>query len=414
MSDHAKTRPPSAADRWLNCPESAHVVPMYPNDPTAASEKGDIWHEVMDDTITFGGVPPRADLDATEAMEDLLAYVNRRIVEMGGRGNVRVFVEVRLDIPSTGEFGTADIILVSATEIEVIDLKSGFIPVNVFKNAQMITYLTGAINLHGERPKYTVTIFQPNYDHIDGPFRSYTVTTADLIEYEEKVKWSIAHEDLLIAGPWCKKTYCPHRGACAVFHDYTRHDLTLGWNTTEYKSLSDEKLAKALDDSDELAGYRTELRTEAMRRIMNMDRKVPGYKMVKGRKQRTVIDALKLIGSVIDNLGVEWAARMFPDLAWATADLNDALVNHLDAASPVLKNLGTPKHIEDVIKQYAKVHSLPRGGWQGVYNNVVGEYIRETNGGLTLEKAIDGRPAHKRGSEFGPILSNPNQSVQVL
>jgi hypothetical protein len=385
---------------------------MYPNDESAASNKGDIWHEVMEDTIMFGGVPPRADPDATEAMEDLLAYVNSRIAFKGERP--RMFVETRLDIPSTGEFGTVDILLVWTDEIEVIDLKSGYVPVHVEKNDQMLNYLTGAIDIHGERLKYTITIFQPNFDHKDGPLRSYVVEPFDLIEFDQRVAWSIAHENLLIAGPWCKETYCPHRGACAVFYEYTQKDLTLGWHTSEYKALSDDDLSRALDASDELGGYRGELRSEAMRRILNMDRKIHGYKMVKARKSRTIRDALKLIGNVIDTMGLEWAARMFPDLEWANNDLSSVLKYNLDATSPILKNIGTPKHIEDVIKQYAKVHSLPRGGWQKVYANVVGSYIIETHGGLTLEKAIDGRPSHKRGSEFGPIGSIPAQSVQIL
>lgn len=409
---HAKTRPPSAGDRWINCPESAHVVPMYPNDETDASRKGDYWHEVMEDTITFGVVPPSVDPDVSEAMEDLLTYVNRRIVEMGGRGNVQVYVEVQLDIPATGEFGTADIILVSKDEIEVIDEKSGYVPVNVEKNVQMLNYLDGAIAKHGTRPKYTVTVHQPNYDHIDKAIRSYTVTELDLAHFYEKVARSVANERELIAGPWCKKTYCPHRGACQAFATYAKDDLTLGWHTSEYKGLSDADLTKALDASDELNGYRAELRTEAMRRILNMDRTLHGYKIVKGRKQRAILDPLKLIGSVIDNIGIEWAMKMFPDLAWTGNALRDVLLHKLDVTSPVLKNLGTAKAVEDVIKMYAKSMKLPRGGWEGVYKNVVGKYIRETASGLTLEKAIDGRPAHKRGGEFGVI--DPAQSTQII
>src|SRR6478609_924789 len=389
-TQHAKTRPPSAADRWENCPESAHVVTMYPNDETDASKKGDYWHEVMEDTVTFGAVPPQAEPDVTEAMEDLLAYVTRRIEEMGGRGNVQVYVETQIDIPATGEFGTADIILVSPEEIEIIDEKSGYVPVKVERNSQMFNYLDGAIALHGARRKYTVTIHQPNYDHVDGHLRSYVASEDDLRDWRERVAWSIANEGALIAGPHCKKTYCPHRGACEAFRVYAKDDLSLGWHTSEYKTMTDSALSVALDASDELAGYRNELRSEAMRRIMNMDRTVHGYKVVKGRKQRTVINPRELVDSVLGNMGVDWAAKLFPDLGWATSDLYGVLTKHTGVMTEeLLKCLGTPKHIEDVVKQYAKTAKLPRGAWQGVYDTVVGAYIRETASGLTLEKAID-------------------------
>jgi hypothetical protein len=160
-----------------------------------------------------------------------------------------------------------------------------------------------------------------------------------------------------------------------------------------------------LDASDELGGWRNELRSEAMRRIMNMDRIIDGYKVVKARKQRTVLDPLKLIQRVWDEMGIEWARRMLPDLAW---------VPNLQPTLPeALKCIGTPKHIEDVIKQYARQNKMKRGEWKTLYDTIVGAYIRETNSGLTLEKAIDGRPSHRRGSEFGS-LQQPPSSTTVL
>lgn len=411
---HAKTRPPSAAHRWIHCPESAHVTAMYPNDETDASLKGDNWHNCMEDTIRFGFVPPSADPDMTEAFEDLLAYVMRRIAEKGEMPIIKV--EVRLDIPLTGEFGTADIVLIWSDEIEVIDHKSGYVPVNVVRNEQMLCYLIGVIALYGRRPKYKITIHQPNFDHVDGPLRSYDVTDLDIVLFENEVTYSIAHENELIAGPWCKETYCPHRGACEAFKVYTKDDLTLGWNTSEYKAMSDADLVKALDAAEELAGYRNALRVEAMRRIMGMDRKLDGYKVVKGRRSRAVLKPKELVVSVANGMGAEWAARLFPDLNWIGGHVKEWIDQYAPTGKlpeELYKNLGTPKHIEDVIKQYAKVNKMPRGGWKDLYDAVVGAYIRETANGLSLEKAIDGRPAHQRGSEFGPLTPAPYQAAQA-
>lgn len=420
MSDlskaHAKTRPPSAAKRWIHCPHSAHVAAMYPHEESDASLKGDMWHKYMEDTVRFGFVPPSADLDVTEAMEDLLAYINRRIAE---KGEVPIIlVEVRLDIPLTGEFGTCDILLVWDDEIEVLDHKSGFVAVDVVRNDQMMTYLLGAIALYGTRPKYRLSIHQPNFDHIDGPLRHYDATEHDVLMFESQVQLSIKNEAQVIAGPHCKDTYCPHRGACEAFRQYTLEDLTLGWNTSEYKAMTDENLAVALDAAEELAGYRNALRTEAMRRIMGLDRNIAGYKVVKGRRSRAVAKPRELVWSVCNLMGVEWGCKLFTDLGWAVRDVRRNLEGAVELPEELLKCLGTPKHIEDVIKEYAKTHRLPRGGWKQVYDNVVGAYIREIANGLALEKAIDGRPAHKRGSEFGslqaPQVHQADKNINLL
>jgi hypothetical protein len=320
----------------------------------------------------------------------------------------KLHVEVQLDIPQTGEFGTADILFVHPEIIAVLDHKSGYVPVDVEWNYQMLTYLLGAIALHGTRPKYRLGVHQPNYDHVDGALRTWEPSHADAEAFSLLVLDSMERPDHVEAGPHCKETYCEHRGACAAFNKYVTEDLALGWHPSECKGLSDLKLAEALDAADQVNGYRQELRAEAMRRIMNMDRAIDGYKVVKGRRNRTVTDAGALVDSVTAALGTEWARRMFPDL--------DGLVDpgvfgtHRER---VLKYLGTPKHIEDVLKQYARVNKLPRGGWKQLYENVVGEYIRETAGGLTLERAIDGRPAHRRGSEFG-VIDPANASTVTI
>lgn len=408
---HAKNRAPSAAKRWLSCPYSALVTPMYPNDPTDASIKGDHWHELMEDQITFGTLPKTVDPDAAEAMEYLYEYVLKRVSEMGGPGKVKIYVEQQLDIPETGEFGTGDIILVSDKEIEIIDEKSGYVPVKVRLNAQLMCYLLGAIARFGTRGKYKLTLHQPNYDHIDGTLRSDDVTDKDIEWFRDQVAYSVKYENECKAGKHCKETYCPHRGTCEPFMQYVQKDLILGWHTSEIKSVSDEQLAIALDAADELSGWRNELRAEGMRRIMNLDRKIDGYKVVKGRKQRAVLNPLALINAVAEQMGGLWAVKLFPDLDHYLSHLTDF---PMKADSKALKFLGTPKHIEDVIKVYAREHSLPRGGWKAVYDNVVGQFIRETASGLTLERAIDGRPAHKRGSEFGSLVPASSQDVTII
>jgi hypothetical protein len=359
----------------------------------------------MEDRIVFGALPRDVDPDMAEAMDDLAEKVKALIKEFPGG---KLYVEVRLDIPQTGEFGTADLLYVHPEIIVVIDEKSGYVAVDVEHNEQMLTYLLGAIALYGPRPRYRLGIHQPNFDHINGTFRTWEPSDTDVRHHEEAVLWSVANDNHVQAGTHCKASYCPHRGSCEAFRVYAQNDLALGWHSSELKGMSDESLSKVLDACDELAGYRNEARMEAMRRIMNMDRRIDGYKVVKGRRNRAVRDPANLVGAIESALGLTWARRLFPELAW---------VSDLDVERPeVLKHLGTCKHIEDVIKQYARQSYLPRGSWKTLYDNIVGQYITETAGGLTLERAIDGRPARVRGSEFGTIdpATVPSNQTHIL
>lgn len=403
---HAKHRPPSGAKGWVSCPLYAKVAPLYNRADTEQSLKGDLWHELMETLFAYGTLPLDCDPDAADALQDFYDYVMGLFKEYPGG---KLYIEEVLDIPETGEFGTVDILFVHPEIIVVLDHKSGYVAVEVRENYQMLTYLLGAIARFGPRPKYLLGVHQPNYDHVDGSLRTWEPDHSDVEIYRDKVLWSMENPDHVQAGPHCKETYCEHRGACAAFHEYVVNDLSLGWHPTEIKGLDDAKLAKALDAADQVNGYRQELRAEAMRRIMNMDRKIEGYKVVKSRRNRSVTDARALVGAVRDTLGPEWAFRLFPELAWASVE------QVLTLREEILKHLGTPKHIEDVLKQYARQMKLPRNGWKMLYDNVVGQYIRETAAGLTLEKAIDGRPAHRRGSEFGVIdPANATKGTTVL
>jgi hypothetical protein len=77
---HAKNRPPSAAQRWLPCPFSATVAPLYPNDETDASLKGDLGTRLMEDMIALrhatAGLRSRY---AAEAMQELYDYVMKAL-----------------------------------------------------------------------------------------------------------------------------------------------------------------------------------------------------------------------------------------------------------------------------------------------------------------------------------------------
>lgn len=383
MTAHAKNYPPSAAERWVNCPGSSVAVQLYPNDESDASTKGDYAHDQLETSILFGIMEPvTEDEDLNENLAGVMEWIAQERARLGP--DCKVYAEQSYDIPETGEFGTADITFVSPTTLHVGDYKNGYVLVDVLRNMQMLCYLLGAIAKYGERPHYRITVLQPNASHIDGPYRTYDVTPDDIAWFRGAIAYALANRNEFKAGKHCKKSYCPHRGNCAAFLAYAQTEAADAWYPADVHAMSDEQLAKALDHAEVLHGLRDELRKAAMMRIMQMDRNIAGYKCVKGRKDREFLDYGPVKNTLRDVFNVP----------------EHKLHNH----SPL-----TVKGVEDLIKAYARQHGLGRGKWLQVWDNHISEHVRENTGGLTLERASDARPAHKRGSEFGALVSPGQQ-----
>lgn len=385
---HAKKRPPSAAARWLSCPGSVEVVPLYPNDETTYSEKGGEGHKWVENGIIFGTRSDTGDAEQDEYVDDCLDWIRKTRNSYGG-DSCRVYAEEVYDIPETGEFGTADVTFVSPLIIHVADYKNGFVMVEHNLNAQMMLYLCGAIAKHGTRDKYAITVMQPYASHIEGPYRTYNVTQDDLDWFRGEVAHAVKSKDF-IAGKHCKKTYCPHRGACWTLLQWAETEGADAWFPSEVNGMSDEALSRALDHAEILKGIRDELRKEAMRRIMNMDRTIGGYKVVKGRQNR------------------DFAGDKGREQVFSVAREMGATEDDLYSKSPV-----SVKGIEDYVRTYCRAKGMPNGTWKKLWENQMAQYVNEYVGGLTLERATDARPAHRRGNEFTPLLNAPLGTIKL-
>lgn len=405
---HAKHRPPSAAKRWLSCHASAYVTPMYPNEESDKSKLGDLAHNLLENALTFGIMPDTSDPDMDLNIADVVAWVKAKRKEYTEKdGKCDLYVEVRLDIPYTEEFGTADIVFVTPKRLHVADYKNGYVAVNAKMNPQMNTYLLGAIAKFGERSRYTTTVIQPNYNHIDGPFRSYEVTPENLewfiIEVQQAVREG--YEGRFAPGTHCKDTYCPHRASCVDFHTWARTDASKAWYPSEVNGLDDIQLSQALDHADVLQGIRDELRKEAMRRIINMDRHVEGYKIVRSRTNREFKGDEGRAAAYAALLQMGYTPEQIVERKPIT--VGDVTIYEQSTLSV--------KGVEDMVKQ--KFKSFGRGKWKEIWDEYISPHVLDYSGSLTLERAIDGRPAHSRGSEFGaitpPAQPNPSQAGQV-
>ena len=372
---HAKNRPPSAAARWLSCPASVGVTQLYDNDESDASTKGDLAHQLLEDALKYGFRPDCDDPDVVININSVLDWVKERKAEYG---KCQLHAERVYMIPETGEHGTCDVTFVTASMIHIADYKNGYVPVDAKMNLQMIVYLLGAIAEFGERNKYLVTVLQPNYNHRDGPYRTYEVSQEDIEWVRKEIAYSIQYETEFVAGNHCKKTYCPHRGSCLTFHAWARTDARLAWWPSDINALDDVQLAQALDHADVIHGIRDELRKEAMRRILNQDRRIEGYKIVRSRADRS-------FRSEADREAVFEICRQ---LGASDDDL-------------YAKKAETVAGVERFFKE--KFKHFGNGKWKLAWEQQAADHVNTFSGSLTLDKAIDGRPAYTRGSEFGPI-----------
>lgn len=377
---HADRYPPSSAARFIACPGSVDAMPLYPREESEHSDKGDLAHNLLETALLFGIRPNASDPDMNENIELVLDWVAERRAEYGPE--CIVYAEQRLDIPQTGEFGTSDIIIVAPFMLHIADYKNGYVPVEIHGCEQLLMYLLGAIAKYGTRPHYRITICQPNYNHRDGPIRTIDVSHQEIAEYALKVEYAVISR-YFAAGKHCKKTYCPHRGNCRTFLEWAQTNAADAWFPSDVNALSNDQLSSALDHTDILQGIRDELRKEAMRRILQQDAKIHGYKVVKGRKDRQF---------------VEDGAAVVRDTCLQLGATDDDLFE---------KKFTSVAGVERFIKRISI--SQGRGAWKENYARLIAPHVNEYQAGLALERAIDGRPSHRRGSEFGPLLEAPQQ-----
>lgn len=374
MSGHAKYRPPSAAARWLSCSASAEVLTLYPNEATDASLKGDRGHFMLNTALEWGVIPDDDDIDLFYMVKMALEHTMARRVELGGE----FFSEVQLDIPETGEFGTADNVYVTPSRIEIEDFKTGYVPVEVRRNAQLMTYLLGAIAKWGERKNYRIGVIQPAYTHRDGMIRHYDVTQEDVDWFRGEVQYSMTNNQFT-PGKHCKTTYCPHRGSCAAFNAWAREHLADAYFPGELGGMTDDELGDAADHADILQGQRDAIRGEILRRIVNQGRQITGYKVVKGKVNREFASnaARNSVFNALRELGV------------SDDDLYDRVPISMAGVERILKR---------IYKNYG------RGAWMEARDRIVTpDLLLDGNRALTVEKDIDGRKSYKRGSEFTPL-----------
>lgn len=222
----------SGSERWIACPPSIAASEGIRRQSSAAAEEGTMAHSVLesmlmlhysaDDVLNYEsheGVEVPEDM--RHAVARAINYVHRWEAEHP-QGQVLIEEEVNPGqcLERDDLYGTADLILIDASTIEVIDYKHGKGKrVSAKGNPQMRLYAVGALMAHLPRKAWrtaqvTMTIIQPRMSDFD---EQDTTTGAELLDWMESTVSPAAQASEDINGPRASGShchFCPVSGTC--------------------------------------------------------------------------------------------------------------------------------------------------------------------------------------------------------
>lgn len=416
MSTHALCSPSSAA-KWMGCPASLATekhfgVPdtssEYADEGTAAHylgawclDQGTGASQFEGQTIVVAedgarwadhpGLAPRSrfvvDDEMVGAVQQYLDDVRRL------RGQGEMFVEVAVPIGHiTGEedaSGTADVVILQNTELQIHDLKYGMTPVSAERNRQLMLYALGVLDKHADTLFETVrlVIHQPRV--YDGP-REWVCPIEDLDAFRTAVMHaSIIALDLYDDGEpedlWryqkpsdeaCQ--WCRAKARCKTLTTFVQEtvaadfeDLTEEVVSDLVESATDEELSAKLTAVPLIEKWIKAVWAKVEGELF-AGRTVPGWKLVQGKR----------------------GARQWPDGDEAESTLKGM---KLTVDQMYNKKLKSPAQIEKVIGPKGS-HPAPRK-WSKLQ-----EMIVQKEGQPSVAPEDDPRPA----LEINPVADFEN------
>ncbi len=401
MSQHAVLSA-SSASRWIACAGSVRMIAPLPhrltNRTSVYADEGSCAHSVGEQCLRDGKFVPedfrgqmiQGELKEWECNEDMVAavtvyvdYIRRRQRELGAD----LFVEAKVrPLPEFDDmYGTADAVLVEPWGLlEVTDYKHGAgVFVSSEDNDQMKFYALGALLKVGPLnvSRVRLTIVQPRCEGMD-PVRSWECSVDELLDYGDVLRAArLATQEPdapLSAGDhcrWCPVPKCPELERIknlAVVDDFA---VQIAEHAADGKLVSPEIVATLPDPDDPdqlylglmiapvLEHFVKRVREMA---VINLELLVPvrGHKLVRKRANRAWVDPEEVEQKLRNRKGVRVG----------------------DFTKSTLKS---PAQMEKVA---------------AIGKDFVAEYCEKPQGGLTLARADDPRPAASLLDEFAGYI----------
>ena len=234
----------SASHMWRNCPPSARLNELFPDEPTVYALEGTFVHELCEYKLKRHlkkrvKRPQSENFDSEQAERNSDLYAETVIEAeqelIREHGSCIMLIEERLDFSHIvpDGFGSGDCVLCSPGAVHVFDYKNGRVFVDADHNSQMMLYAAAAVNAYDwvyDFQTVSMTIVQPNVDNIS----TFSCTKAELLEWAETIKPAAleAYEGRgeQRCGDWCR--WCRAKPLCKA-----RYDEALALVNSEFVDL---------------------------------------------------------------------------------------------------------------------------------------------------------------------------------
>lgn len=290
----------SGSSKWLHCPPSAMLEKTFSDKETEYTREGTEAHAKAEEKLNNflnGQIKAKVDChdkEMDEATTDYRDYVLEVLnAELVMDPSAQLMVEEEVDYSpwAPGGFGTSDAIVISKSELHIIDFKYGKgVAVSAYKNSQLMLYAAGAMRfceLLSDFQNITIHIFQPRLGNID----TYSFTKDELKDWLEtevkpKAKDAFLGEGEFNPGEWCN--FCKARHTCKK-RAYEMEELA-----AEHMGhvLSTNEIAHLLPKLKDIAKWTKDLQDYALIQALN-GTEYEGYKVVEGVSRRKIVDDLE-------------------------------------------------------------------------------------------------------------------------
>ena len=297
----------SGAHRWLECTPSARLEENFEDVPSASAKEGTLAHAIAEAKIRNAFIEPlpkrsfnkilKAFTEKEEYQKEMdtltdeyVDYIREIVLSYPQAPCVRA--EVRLDLSKyiPEGFGTADCIIISGSDLHIVDFKYGkSVAVSAENNPQLKLYALGAIDsfeMFFSIQNVHMHIFQPR--NVDGG-GVFSISVQGLRAWGDSIKPIVDLAFMGVGeqktGSWCK--FCKARPICEKHAEKCRKLARLEFKKPEL--LTHEEVGAILQQAREVAGWVKVLDDYALSEALKgVD--IPGWKVVPGRKTRTWTD----------------------------------------------------------------------------------------------------------------------------
>lgn len=296
--------------KWLKCPKCIELESYFENKTSSYAQEGTTAHELGELKIKLHfklikkteynkhikEIKSLLDAEIFKEMDSYTEQYKEFVVERFNAmkkvdKDAEIFIEERLDYSyyAEGGFGTGDIVLVSETAIEVIDLKYGKgVRVESEYNTQLMLYGLGALLLHNLLDTVELlhlTVFQPRVDNIS----TFTITSEDLYEFGETVVkpkgvQALKSDGEAVPGTHCSEGFCNALPRCKAFAEMNKsihqHDMK------HPSLLTNEELVDVIYTTGSYEKWCKSVKSYVLDEMLK-GKSYEGLKLVEGKSNRT-------------------------------------------------------------------------------------------------------------------------------